>query len=257
MSSDWLPAWAKEGREPDFMEPGSSGPSYTSFGHLKSAYLWGNLPAIDCLNLPHNEGSSAKMKDFKLCFGVPLESASGDLRNLIRTVNGLPEDYAGQCDILFNDINPLVVGHNIVVLWALLNPGLEQDEAAELALHLMYSSMLTSSMSDFLSRSLSVLHDFNRGRHFSVATVGEGKLIIMLRPGDLDVTIEMLQSRYGQSAAANSYSSMMCNPSRRDYSDRYLNSLEPAHRLAFTHYRSLGILAPFSLDTSTFCEPNR
>ncbi|KAG6818498.1 hypothetical protein H0H93_004552, partial [Arthromyces matolae] len=162
---------------------------------------------------------------------------SGDLRNLIRTVNGLPEDYAGQCDILFNDINPFVVGYNIVVLWALLNPSLEPDEAAELALHLMYSSMLTPSMSDFLSRNLSVLHDLNRGRHSSVATTGEGKLVIKLQPGDLDVIMEMLQSK--------------------DYSDRYLNALEPAHRLGFTHYRSSGILAPFSLDISTFSEPNR
>ncbi|KAG6901282.1 hypothetical protein C0995_014250 [Termitomyces sp. Mi166 len=224
-----------------------------SFG-LPLAYLWGNLPAIDCLNLSKNEGmsKSAAIGDLKICF-----AASGDLRNLIRTVNCLPAEYDGRCDILFNDFNSLVVGHNIVVLWVLLNPDLATDDAAEFALHLMYSSMLTPAMSNFLSRSLDIIDGLAYRNDYSIDINGRGTLNVRLARDDLDITIEMLQSKYGQRAAMHAYSKIMCNPRRQDYTDRYLNSLEPAHRLSFTHYRSSGVLAPFSLDTSNFEEPNR
>lgn len=182
--------------------------------------------------------------------------ASGDLRNLIRTVNCLPAVYDGRCDILFNDLNPLVVGRNVVVLWALLNPDLTTDDAAEFALHLMYSSMLTPAMSNFLSQSLDILRvltDSSNCINFN----GRGTLKAILARGDLDITIEMLRSKYDQRAAMHAYRKIMCNPKRQDYTDRYLNSLEPAHRLCFTRYRNSGILAPFSLDISNFVEPNR
>jgi hypothetical protein len=34
----------------------------------KSNYVWGNVPAIDCLNIPRNEGLDASTTDLKLCF---------------------------------------------------------------------------------------------------------------------------------------------------------------------------------------------
>ncbi len=66
--------------------------------------------------------------------------ASGDIRNLIETVNGLPKHYQGKCDILLNDIDPIVVNRNLIILFALLGSGPSMDEAAELATHLMYSA---------------------------------------------------------------------------------------------------------------------
>ncbi|KNZ72407.1 hypothetical protein J132_03373 [Termitomyces sp. J132] len=255
ISTSWLPAWANQRRSPAFMDLDSQAESPTlmheSFG-LPFAYLWGNLPAIDCLNLSNNESSSATTDNFKICF-----VASGDLRNLLRTVNCLPAEYDGQCDILFNDSNPLVVGHNLVVLWALLNPELAVDDAAEFALHLMYSSMLTPSMSNFLSRSLDVIDGLFDDNNYSIGFNGRGTLNVRLAHDDLDITKEMLQSKYGQCAAMHTYTKIMCSPKRRDYTDRYLNSLEPAHRLSFTHYRTSGILVPFWLDISKFVEPNR
>ncbi|KAG6830397.1 hypothetical protein H0H93_014061 [Arthromyces matolae] len=253
MDPNWHPGWAKERRMPHFIEPDPSKPaSYSDFGLNHFSYLWGNVPAIDCLNLSNNEGATASTKDFKLCF-----AASGDIRNLVRTVNSLPKNYTGQCDILFNDNDPRVVGRNLVVLWALLIPALPIEDAAELAMHLMYSSRLTGPMSAFLSRGLSVIRDLTYGDDLSIPFGGVGKLKAVLMPGDLDIVTEMLKSRYGQRAAEHSYSFVMCNAARRDYTDRYLDTLEPAHRLAFTHYRSTGILVPFSLNTNDFCEPNR
>ncbi|KAG6812035.1 hypothetical protein H0H93_014064 [Arthromyces matolae] len=271
MDPNWHPGWAKERRMPDFFEPDPSKPaSYSNLGPDQFSYVWGNVPAIDCLNLSNNEGATASTKNFKLCFAgitsimiqlkcfhIDRSTASGDIRNLVRTVNSLPENYTGQCDILFNDIDPRVVGRNLVVLWALLNPALPIEDVAELAMHLMYSSRLTSPMSAFLSRGLSVIRDLTYGDDLSIPFGGVGKLKAVLMPGNLDIVTEMLESRYGQRAAENSYSFVMCNAARRDYTDRYLDTLEPAHRLAFTHYRSTGILVPFSFNTNDFCEPNR
>ena len=45
--------------------------------------------------------------------------ASGDLRNVVRSVNALPEDYAGHLDIIINDKNPLVVLRNVIILMIL------------------------------------------------------------------------------------------------------------------------------------------
>ncbi|KAG6809792.1 hypothetical protein H0H92_014721 [Tricholoma furcatifolium] len=194
-------------------------------------------------------------RDLKLCF-----AASGDIRNLIRTVNGLPENYSGRCDILFNDWNALVVGHNVVVLWALLNPDLTIDIAAEFALHLMYSSLLTVEMSEFLSSKgiTNLLRDLTNGQRTSISIRGKGKLHVMLDPDSgLGGTIRMLGTTYGYRAAVNAYTKIMCNILRQDYTDRHLNNLEPTHRLAFSRYRASGILAPFSLDVSHFVEPNR
>lgn len=49
----------------------------------------------------------------------------------------------------------------------------------------------------------------------------------------------------------------MLSPQRKDYRDRYMSGLKPSHRLGFSRFRDSGILAPFSLDTSDFTEPNR
>ncbi|KAG6817140.1 hypothetical protein H0H87_012331, partial [Tephrocybe sp. NHM501043] len=183
--------------------------------------------------------------------------ASGDIRNLVRTVNSLPADFKGQCDILFNDYNPLVVGHNIVVLWALLGQDIAPDDAAELALHFMYSSMLTPAMSKCLLKSLDMLNSITHGSANSVAIDGRGTLNVFLASNALDETKKMLRTKYGQSVASRAYTNVMCSSERQDYTDRFINSLDPGHRLAFSHFKKSGILAPFSLDVSHFNEPNR
>ncbi|KAG6834354.1 hypothetical protein H0H93_010251 [Arthromyces matolae] len=113
----------KEKREPRF-HPTNTHPS--------------EIPAYDCLRISHNETERASVnRDFKLCF-----AASGDIRNLIQTVNGLPAGYRGRCDILLNDTDSITVNKKLVILYALLGAGPSIEESAEIALHLMYSSAL-------------------------------------------------------------------------------------------------------------------
>lgn len=41
---------------------------------------------------------------------------SGDLRNVVRTINQLPEDYTGSIEIVLNDFVPIVVCRNLMIL---------------------------------------------------------------------------------------------------------------------------------------------
>lgn len=81
MKSGWIPGWHREGRNP------TRNPIDFNWKELQK-YLWGNLPALDILNIKDNEGPDASTRDFDLLF-----AASGDPRNIIKTVVGLPFNY--------------------------------------------------------------------------------------------------------------------------------------------------------------------
>ena len=68
--------------------------------------------------------------------------AAGDLRNVIRTVNELPDDYSGQLTLLINDIQPTIVARNLLLLCILGTTQHHVDAAAEFALHFWYSAFL-------------------------------------------------------------------------------------------------------------------
>ena len=61
--------WIVEGRTPFFVTSSNSESptAYESF-RTSISYLWGNIAAIDCLNIPENEHESATRQNFKLCF---------------------------------------------------------------------------------------------------------------------------------------------------------------------------------------------
>jgi hypothetical protein len=70
-------------------------------------------------------------------------TGSGDIRNIIRTINELPSDYSGQISILLNDQEPTVLFRNITLL---SNLAINSSEviAAECALYAWYSTFIPS-----------------------------------------------------------------------------------------------------------------
>lgn len=54
MKAEWLPCWESERRMPAFANPQLASRQHNPFGAGK--YLWGNVPAIDVLNMAQNEG---------------------------------------------------------------------------------------------------------------------------------------------------------------------------------------------------------
>ncbi|KZP09098.1 hypothetical protein FIBSPDRAFT_900738 [Athelia psychrophila] len=239
LKADWQPAWATENRQPAFI---NEGPQHVAFGrnaNQNATYVWGNVTAIDCLNVARNEGSAARTADFKLCF-----AASGDIRNMVQTINGLPSDYSGKCDILFNDKNPIVV-----------NP--------DLAAHFMYSAALSPVASAHLDRCVFILYGqgiIQDGQTFAEGSLPtRGKLALHMKAmiEDTKDFLRMPLSAYTFEDAMKNMRSAMLHPSRADHRDRHLVSLTPGHRMAWTRHTQTGVLGPYSANTSHLTEPNR
>lgn len=120
----------------------------------------------------------------------------------MRTINSLPSDYTGKCDVLFNGKNTVVVNRNIIILYALLGPRHPIPGAAELATHLMYSSALSDVSSAHLDRCILIIYE--QGVCDREPTVtngilpmrGKGALHIMQVVYDLEEHIGMFLSTY-------------------------------------------------------------
>jgi hypothetical protein len=75
-------------------------------------YLWGNIPTLDILRVGDNEDVvDAVNRSFKILF-----AASGDLKNAIKTIVGLPEGYSGECVVVLNNMEFIIVARNAIML---------------------------------------------------------------------------------------------------------------------------------------------
>jgi len=129
--------------------------------------LFGNIPAIDVINLKANEGESYG-ESMKLLFagksGVthsrPHETEGGwltylfyagygDLRNVVQSLSSLPASYDKPVTMVVNDMDFDVVARNLIMLLILMS--LEDEaEAVDCVLHLWYSTMIRQSHLDIL-----------------------------------------------------------------------------------------------------------
>lgn len=176
------------------------------------------------------------------------------------TVNELPQDYSGQCNILLNDLDSIVANRNLMILFALLRAGPSLDEAAEFATHLMYSAALPSASASYWEQCLETIYGSAcRDMAFRVSLVTRGEAIIHSTQTTMGIRqpLEMFQSNHNLRDALKSMRSVTMNPAAADNEDLFFSKLKPVHRLAFKRFRETGILAPFSLSTSNFTHPNR
>ncbi|KAJ6621452.1 hypothetical protein B0H10DRAFT_1945278 [Mycena sp. CBHHK59/15] len=88
-------------------------------------------------------------------------------------------------------------------------------------------------------------------------TRGEGKVYSVQTSIGIKRPLEMFHSSYGLSAAFGSMKDTTLHPTRLDSREKYFAGLKPSHRMAFERFRESGILAPFSLNTVNFTDPNR
>ncbi|KDQ11254.1 hypothetical protein BOTBODRAFT_463500 [Botryobasidium botryosum FD-172 SS1] len=253
-SPSWAPAWVEEGRPPAFM--GGEQARTDRFWFLKKErlafgmHLWGNIPAMDILKLSHNEGMTNQ--DFSLAF-----VASGDIRNLVRTVNGLPADYSGELNILLNDREPIIVLRNIVLL-QLLGTIPDHTRAAEIALHYWYSAFVPFEYNLQMQTAMRELIE-QMGKDMSLfsALGSRGTLSGEIVPEVLASLISMIKAPYQIGDASNELHRVRFAPSRRDFLHRHYCRLEPSHRLAFLEFRRFGLVLPFGAENGHFNTPNR
>ncbi|OJJ86188.1 DUF4470 domain-containing protein [Aspergillus glaucus CBS 516.65] len=196
-------------------------------------YLWGNVPSLNLLRLRDNEGISTK-RDLSL----PL-AASGDPRNLVKTIVCLPEEYKGHVHV---------------------------DEASLIILHLWYSAFLSGDLMESIQSKIAPLvkkvvksktaRDYDNVEASwacNSATLSAelpGKTCSNLAsyfPGKANVPFEKASAQRQSVTLAHS---------RRDYRDRAMLRLPPSWRLAKLRFRKEGVLLPFGASSERFKVPN-
>lgn len=80
---------------------------------LASTYYWGNVPAVDLLNLSMNEGQEYSQPLALMLCGV------GDPRNVLLTIASLPDVYKQQVTFVLNDICPCTLARTVLLLYLL------------------------------------------------------------------------------------------------------------------------------------------
>ncbi|KJX98206.1 hypothetical protein TI39_contig428g00013 [Zymoseptoria brevis] len=94
LKENWQPGWITQKRTPTFMGEGTM-----SAGLKPCQHFWGNVPALDVIQLNSNEGADCK-HDLRLLF-----AASGDLRNVVKSMVSLPGRYRGRTTWVINDVD--------------------------------------------------------------------------------------------------------------------------------------------------------
>ena len=80
---------------------------------VAATYYWGNVPAVDLINLPMNEGEEYSNPLALLLCGV------GDPRNVLLTIASLPDVYKKQVTFVLNDICPCTFARTVLLLYML------------------------------------------------------------------------------------------------------------------------------------------
>ncbi|KAL2219085.1 hypothetical protein M432DRAFT_653989 [Thermoascus aurantiacus ATCC 26904] len=228
----WKPSWEVEGRRPAFVTQTGG---HDMYGMNK--YLWGNMPALDMLNLERNEGS-----EYAGTLDV-LFAASGDIRNIVKTLASLPENFHGKCNFVVNDKDFDVVSRNVILLLTSLH--YEPAEATPMLIHMWYSALIPEDM----LRSL---------RDNILPLIEEVSLRLVLRKEQWSRLRQFFEVPKDLSVdeAQGIRKSTVLAPHRKDYLDRFLFTKPPAWRVCAMKFREHGVLLPFGATQRDFDTPN-
>lgn len=103
------------------------------------------MPAIDVSKLAENEGENYEA-DLNLLF-----AASGDLRNVVKTLANVPNQYDRNITILVNDRDLDVAFRNDLLLKiAASSPN--ADDVIDTMMHIWYSAFLTRDHIDYVKK---------------------------------------------------------------------------------------------------------
>lgn len=221
--------------------------------------LWGNLPAIDLLNVNKNEGSEAiSRQNVSLLF-----EASGDLRNVVKTIVGLPENYSGECKVAVNDANTTVIARNALLL--LVTLFFRPEEAAPVMLHLWYSAMLPKSLTHGVRQRIlplvqRVCHRIKENpdnwMEEEVVEYGKASVCLVLKKSQWIALVAMLVPSENFTRLHGQAILRAVAEAKQDHIDRLLYKMPRARRAGAIHFRHSGVLLPFGASCVIFSEPN-
>ncbi|KAF5577993.1 hypothetical protein FPCIR_11794 [Fusarium pseudocircinatum] len=243
-SDSWKPGWLLQQRTPAFA-PGSQVPPNNCRGG--DTWILGSVPAIDVVKLGANEGESYRGKL------SPLFAASGDLRNVVKTIAQLPLGSDQPIDITINDRDLNIVGRNAIILLIALTSE-DDEQAIDCIIHTWYSSFIRKSDQAVLDQRIRPLIQ-------AVCDKVKGKpdnRILGKTWGAWDKLLSFVKTRSGLTMEkANQYrKDVTLAESERDFLDRHYVFLPPSHRVAKQRFREDGVLQPFGAGRGEFTIPN-
>ncbi|EED14356.1 conserved hypothetical protein [Talaromyces stipitatus ATCC 10500] len=263
----WQPAWVLEKRTPAFIGTGIG----ETFGATK--YLWGNVPAFDVLELGSNEGEEYE-GDLRILLQsggsfeteISLPIASGDLRNLIKTIARLPSSYNHLLEVTLNDRDFEIVARNLILLLVALVVG-NSHEAVDCIIHLWYSTLVRESDIRILQDRIQPLIEevCEKTKNKSPGTLlgktwtfAHCSLRVVIEQSSWNRLLQIFNKPSGLTAeqALKIRATNTLAFSRRDYRDRYMSCLSPIERVSFHKFRQDGLLLPFGFPRLDFRAPN-
>lgn len=195
-------------------------------------------------------------------------SASGDLRNIVKTVAKIPALYIGSCDIIVNDKDADIVARNAILLLVALR--FPPAEAASLMLHVWYSVLLPARMFALLRNYIAPIVEDVCSKirqqpedwlHSKTWVPGSSSLRLVLQKRQWDGILQYLRipDRLTADKAQQARRATMLAPDRnfwKDYVDHVLFNLPPAWRVGMMKFLKDGILLPFGSSREDFDTPN-
>ncbi|KNG52716.1 mynd finger family protein [Stemphylium lycopersici] len=259
LKETWQPRFFVERRFPSFMSKSQSAFNLDPFGSAQ--YLWGNIPAVDMLNAGENEGmEEITRRNIALLF-----AASGDLRNVVKTVTGLPKDYAGECLVAINDWNFCITARNAMILLTAMH--FNPETAVPIIMHLWYSVLLPTSVYHALQDSIlpyvkdvcdEIAGKADDSQQAKTFKTGNCSVRIVLKRREWVELAEMFkQSKWlSLSTAMQLRQATTMAPQRIDYVDKSLQKMLPARRTCAWKFRLEGLLLPYGTSRKDFVFPN-
>ncbi|KAL4752900.1 hypothetical protein BDW72DRAFT_191664 [Aspergillus terricola var. indicus] len=257
-SSTWRPKWDIEGRSPTFISAQITDKAFViqEFGGTK--YLWGKVPAIDWLRLKDNEGKTTSQN-------LSILAASGDLRNVIKTINALPQTYSGCLNLDLNDGDETVALRNIILMIVAFH--FQPEKASIIMLHLCYSAFLRKDMLEsvqsvcipFIQNLLASGQEGPTGLLLKGTCTHNKATLTAALPRVIWERILLIfttPSRLSFDEAVALRRSVTLAKHRQDQREGSMFRLPPPWRLAQQKFREDGVLLPFGASRDRYNIPN-
>lgn len=192
--------------------------------------------------------------------------ASGDLRNIVKTVAGLPSGYSHSLKITVNDRDFDIVARNLILLLVALVVE-NHDEAVDCMIHLWYSALVRESDIQILQRRIRpLIEDVCRKIKDKASgsllgktwKFGQRSLRVVLDKSSWDRLLSFFGKTDNLTAeqARKTRTAITLAEARRDYRDRQICILSPVRRIAWNKFRQDGLLLPFGFPRHEFRAPN-
>ncbi|TDZ38544.1 hypothetical protein C8035_v004783 [Colletotrichum spinosum] len=222
-------------------------------------HYMGTVPAIDIVKLSDNEGLSHN-KPLRLLF-----AASGDLRNVVKTIAELPSAYNQAVDVTINDGEVAIVARNLIILLIDLTAP-SSEVAIDCIIHVWYSAFLRQSHLDLLRyRVRPLLAKACRmakpkepgGLPTMKWYLGTRSLEVSLKKSVWRKALSLLDPvGIRRADAVRMRKAITLSHGARHRFEADLLLQDTSQRIALWRYREEGLLLPFGASREGFCHPN-